>query len=206
MFGKDVERHDHEAGKPFEKPRQMLPQPREGLCRACHESRHEFPLGRHRHDDVLELANAGGDIVGLEPRHRDELREHGEGSREFRPVKGAQAQIHAAIVRIKNAYRRVINGAADDHLGLGTEARLRAHHRVQPHHRIRHHHAVRLRGPHRRDERLELALLDFHLGEVPSLDQGAGTASAFIVIVAFHEGSKAVRASAGAYGYGFATW
>lgn len=188
VLGQQVRAH-HGGGCPAR--REVIQQPRHRRAQrvqpvggAQHEPDHRLPVGGERHDHVLQLARAGGDVVGLQPGRRHRRRARLEHALHAGLVQAAVAQVHAGAVvmagvlpRVQDAQPRRRRRPRDHELRLVPEPGLRGGERLG-HDRVRIE-RVRQRGQDR-------GLLVRELPGVRHAHQRAGTALADVEVGALH--------------------
>ena len=132
VLGVEVRGDDDELRHSIRQPGQVRTDSRHRLLAAHHEPHHEVAARRDCHDQVLQLAAAGRNVIGLEPHARDGLDECREDGENTRVDDAAVAQVDAATLTVENAERGLLDRAADDHLGLGAKAAVVARDGRQP--------------------------------------------------------------------------
>ena len=130
--GLHVER-DHPQGREgLQQPREVLADPRLVGGRAHHQPQHQLAVRRLGEQHVLELAAARRHVVRREVGAGDERGDHLERGRQPGGVQPAVAQVDPGPGAVEDPQRRRGGRAADRHLGLVAEARVRTGHRRQP--------------------------------------------------------------------------
>ena len=172
-----VDRHHPQVRQRVLQVGQARADPRLQRRRAHDQAQQQLAVGRLGQQDVLELAAAGRDVVRRQAGRADPVGDATQGRRDRGGVQAAVTQVDAGEVAVEDAQGRGRDGAADRHLGLVAEARLRPGDRRQPQGRV--------------DERPRVRLLVGELAGARDLEQAARAAAEGVVVVAVHpEGQR----------------
>lgn len=178
MHGLQIHRRHAQPRQRGPQLRQVLAYTPQRLLRAQHEPHHQLAgMLRQRHQHMLQLAAAGGDVVRRDPRQANERLQRRETVPQCRRVERTVHQRHPLSTGIDDPQHRLFVAAADRHLRLVAKARLRARHRRQPFNLV-----IGSQQP------TTVRHLGGQLLGIGLLDQGTGAATARGVVGTVHGG------------------